>query len=146
MAGPDLRHPYGKNNLPYGYERDPMRTMKTIAASTCVAGAAAALVLTGAGSASAQSPGGIDFNRACRDQFQNSLASAFAQPDGVRCGLYSAQPTWFPDFNLACDMQYGLEWFPMDRAPQYPGQIRPVNCARWIQTGGSWQFEEAQWH
>jgi hypothetical protein len=124
-----------------------MAIARSIAAGACAAAGTVTLVLAGAGSASAQSPGGADLDEECRYQY-GSAYRALAHPDGVKCGISFPEPAKYPDFGQACDLQYGQDWFPVDRRETGFGvdYIRPINCARWIFVNGVWNYQEHWQH
>jgi hypothetical protein len=134
-----------------------MTTKSAITTSIGLAAAATVLALAGASPASAgvsNAPGGIDFDRACWDQFSIELGfqvRAFGNPQGARIGDLTANlcgvgdQVRVPNWSEACRTQYGdSNWFAEDNFATQVGKVyvKPVNCARWLQyQNGSWGYE-----
>jgi hypothetical protein len=109
-------------------------TMKKTALAL-VGGAIGALALglistAPASAARAPEPGGgvvvdgtgpADWNKACQTQFNTPQYRAFPHPQGVKCGVTGFIESVYPNWDLACDSQYGLASYPVERGVRPEG-------------------------
>jgi hypothetical protein len=81
--------------------------------------------------------GFVEWDKACNDQFANQPGSpqagaqyrSFAHPDGVKCGITEAIVYLYPNYDVACDRQFGPASYPEVRGLGQDG--RPVvHCNR----------------
>jgi hypothetical protein len=67
-------------------------------------------------------------------------------PARNKCGVNGkAGPDVFPNEDVACDLQFGQDWFAIEPAQQSgdPYAVKPKNCGLWTQyADGSWSYQE----
>ncbi len=90
-----------------------------------------ALGLAGTASASGPPPGGggvvvdgtgpADWDKACQTQFSAPQYQSFAHPQGVKCGVDTYIESVYPNYDLACDSQYGQASYPVNRGTRSDG-------------------------